>query len=155
MTEINSTGANTIVTIIAIILTILSWIINFLQWRKNKKLSGRVTAMELVTYIDRFHYCNIKIKETVLKKNWYKGTSGTEVAHELSKVLSDYNRYCHLFTDAEINILDPMYSEANKLLLSFMGENTEFKVQMLKYLNMIDKELQSKKIDEQGYLGKI
>lgn len=26
---------------------------------------------------------------------------------------------------------------------------------MINYLNLIDKELQSKKIDEQGYLGKI
>lgn len=155
MTEINSTGVNTIVTVIAIILTIISWIITYFQWRRNQKLSGRVTAMELVTYIDRFHYCNIKIKETVLRKNWYKGTSGAEVAHDLSKVLSDYNRYCHLFTDDEKIILDPMYSEANKLLLSFLGENAMFKVQMLNYLNMIDKELQSKKIGEQGYLGKL
>lgn len=155
MNEINSTGTNTIVTFIAIAITIISWIINYLQWKRNKKLSGRVTAMELVAYIDQFHYFNIKIKETVLRRNWYKGTSGAEVAHELSQVLSDYNRYCHLFTDDEKIILDPMYSEVNNLFTSFMGENTDFKVQMLNYLNMIDKELQSKKIDEQGYLGKI
>ena len=109
--------------------------------------------MELVTYIDRFHYCNIKIKEKVLRKNWYKGTSGAEVAHDLSNVLSNYNRYCHLFADDEKKVLDPMYLEANNLLLSFMGENADYKAQMLNYLNLIDKELQSKKINEQGFLS--
>ena len=119
MTDISSTGVNSIVTLVAISLTIISWIINGIQWWRNRKLSKRVTAIELVVYIDRFHYTYVKIKERTFKKTWYKGIQGAEMAHELSDVLSDYNRYRNLFTDDEKFSIDPKFSEANKLFHSF------------------------------------
>ena len=106
MTSINSTGVNSIVTLIAIALTVVSWIITIIQSWRNRKLAKRVTAIELVAYIDRFHYTYVKIKERTIKKTWYKGTQGAEMAHELSDVLSDYNRYRNLFTDDEKKSID-------------------------------------------------
>lgn len=155
MTDINSTGVNNIVTLVAIALTIISWLINGFQWWRNKKLSKRVTAIELVAYIDRFHYTYVKIKERTVKKTWYKGTQGAEMAHELSDVLSDYNRYRNLFTGDEKKSIDPKYAEANKLFHSFFGENQGYKDQMLSNLNFTDQDLQKKKIKVQGYLGKL
>lgn len=155
MTDINSTGVNNIVTLVAIGLTIISWIVNGLQWWGNRKLAHRVTAMELVAYIDRFHYTYIKIKERTVKKNWYKGTQGAELAHELSDVLSDYNRYRYLFTDDEIISIDSKCMDANRLFHSFFGENQDYIDQMLSNLNLADQDLQNKKIKVQGYLGKL
>ena len=155
MTYINSTGVNNVVTLVAIALTIISWIINGFQWWHNKKLAKRVTAMELLAYIDRFHYTYIKIKERTVKKTWYKGTQGAEMAHELSDVLSDYNRYRNLFTGDEKKSIDSKYEEANKLFHSFFGENQEYIDQMLLNLNLADQDLQNKKIKVQGYLGKL
>ena len=155
MTDISSTGVNSIVTLIAIGLTIISWIINGIQWWRNRKLSKRVTAIELVAYIDRFHYTYVKIKERTVKKTWYKGVQGAEIAHELSDVLSDYNRYRILFTDDEKISIDPKYSEANKLFHSFFGENQGYIDQMLSNLNLADQDLQNMKIKVQGYLGKL
>lgn len=155
MTDINSTGVNNIVTILAICLTVISWIVNAVQWWLNRKLAKRVTAMELVAYIDRFHYTYVKIKERTVKKTWYKGTQGAELIHELSDVLSDYNRYRNLFTSDEKISVDPKYEEANKLFHSFFGENQEYIDQMLSNLNLADQDLQNKKIIVQGYLGKL
>lgn len=155
MTDINSTGINNIITVVAIGLTIISWIINGFQWWRNKKLAKRVTAIELVAYIDRFHYTYIKIKERTVKKTWYKGTQGAEMAHELSDVLSDYNRYRNLFTGEEKKSIDSKYAEANKLFHSFFGENQGYIDQMFSNLNLADQDLQKKKIKVQGYLGKL
>lgn len=155
MTDINSTGVNSIVTLVAIGLTIISWIINGIQWWRNRKLNKRVTAIELVSYIDRFHSTYVKIKERTIKRTWYKGTQGTEMAHELSDVLIDYNKYRNLFTDDEKNSIDPKYLEANKLFHSFFGENQDYIDQMLLNLNMADQELQNMKIKVQGYLSKM
>lgn len=155
MTDINSTGVNSIVTLVAIVLTIISWIFNGFQWWRNKKLAKRVTAIELVAYIDRFHYTYVKIKERTVKKTWYKGTQGAEIAHELSDVLSDYNRYRNLFTDDEKLSIDSKYAEANKLFHSFFGENKDYIDQMLLNLNLADQDLQNKKLKVQGYLGKL
>ena len=138
MTDINSTGINTVVTIISLILTLISWCFNLYQWVRNNKLKGRITAMELVSYIDDFHNCYVKVNEKVLRKNWYKGAQGADISHELSVVLSDYNRYRNLFDNDECIILDPRYSEAQKLYLSFFGENAEYKDRMIRNLNMID-----------------
>ena len=120
MTSINSTGVNSIVTLIAMALTVVSWIITIIQSWRNRKLAKRVTAIELVAYIDRFHYTYVKIKERTIKKTWYKGTQGAEMTHELSDVLSDYNRYRNLFTDDEKKSIDSKYAEANKLFHSFL-----------------------------------
>lgn len=155
MIDINSTGVNSIVTIVAIGLTLVSWIINGIQLLRNKKLSKRVTAIELIAYIDRFHYTYVKIKERTVKKIWYKGTPGAEIAHELSDVLSDYNRYRNLFTDDEKISIDARYEEANKLFNSFFGENQDYIDKMLLNLNLTDQFLQNKKIKIQGYLGKV
>ena len=155
MTSINSTGVNSIVTLIAIALTVVSWIITIIQSWRNRKLAKRVTAIELVAYIDRFHYTYVKIKERTIKKTWYKGTQGAEMAHELSDVLSDYNRYRNLFTDDEKKPVDSKYAEANKLFHSFFGENQDYIDQMLLNLNLADQDLQNKKIEVQGYLGKV
>lgn len=155
MTSINSTGVNSIVTLIAIALTVVSWIITIIQSWRNRKLAKRVTAIELVAYIDRFHYTYVKIKERTIKKTWYKGTQGAEMAHELSDVLSDYNRYRNLFTDDEKKSVDSKYAEANKLFHSFFGENQDYIDQMLLNLNLADQDLQNKKIEVQGYLGKV
>lgn len=155
MTSINSTGVNSIVTLIAIILTVVSWVITIIQSWRNMKLAKRVTAIELVAYIDRFHYTYVKIKERTVKKTWYKGTQGAEMAHELSDVLSDYNRYRNLFTDNEKVSIDSKYAEANKLFHSFFGENQDYIDQMLLNLNSADQDLQNKKIEVQGYLGKV
>ena len=152
MTSINSTGVNSIVTLIAIVLTVVSWIITIIQSWRNRKLAKRVTAIELVAYIDRFHF---KIKERTIKKTWYKGTQGAEMAHELSDVLSGYNRYRNLFTDDEKKSVDSKYAEANKLFHSFFGENQDYIDQMLLNLNLADQDLQNKKIEVQGYLGKV
>ena len=155
MTSINSTGVNSIVTLIAIALTVVSWIITIIQSCRNRKLAKRVTAIELIAYIDRFHYTYVKIKERTIKKTWYKGTQGAEMAHELSDVLSDYNRYRNLFTDDEKKSIDSKYAEANKLFHSFFGENQDYIDQMLLNLNLADQDLQNKKIEVQGYLGKV
>ena len=155
MTDINSTGVNSIVTLIAIGLTVISWIINGIQWWRNKKLAKRVAVIELIAYIDRFHYTYVKIKERTVKKTWYKGTQGAEMAHELSGVLSDYNRYRNLFTEDEKISIDSKYVEANKLFHSFFGENQGYIDQMLSSLNLADQDLQNKKIQVQGYLGKL
>lgn len=119
MTSINSTGVNSIVTLIAIILTVISWIIAIIQLWRNRKLVKRVTAIELVAYIDRFHYTYVKIEEITVNKTWYKGTQGAEMAHEFSDVLSDFNRYRNLFTGNEKLSIDLKYAEANKLFHSF------------------------------------
>lgn len=155
MTDINSTGINTVVTIISLSLTLISWGLNLYQWFRNKKLKGRITAMELVSYIDNFHSCYVKVNEKVLRKNWYKGAQGADISHELSVVLSDYNRYRNLFNSDECITLDPKYSEAQKLYRSFLGENAEYKDRMIRNLNLIDQTLQSKKIEVQGNLGKL
>jgi hypothetical protein len=155
MTDINSTGVNTIVTIIAIFLTLISWILNLYQWFRNEKLKDRIIAMELVAYIDSFHDCYIRVNEKLLRKNWYKGSQGADISHELSIVLSDYNRYRNLFDDDECISLDPRYSEAQRLYLSFFGENAEYKDRMIRNLYLIDQTLQTKKIEVQGYLGKL
>ena len=155
MTDINSTGVNSLVTLIAIGLTIISWVINGIQWWRNRKLAKRATAIELVAYIDRFHYTYVKIRERTVKKNWYKGTQGVETAHELSDILSDYNRYRNLFSGDERLSIDSKCTEANKLFHSFFGENKDYIDQMLQNLNMADQALQNKKIKVQGYLGKL
>lgn len=111
--------------------------------------------MELIAYIDRFHHCYVKVNEKVLRKNWYKGAQGADISHGLSEVLSDYNRYRNLFSDDERLVLEPRYLEVQKLYRSFFGENTEYKDKMLRNLNLIDQELQAKKVNVQGYLGKL
>ncbi len=156
MTGINSTGVNTVVTLIAIGLTIISWVINAIQWYNNKQLKGKITTLELIAYIDQFHNAYVKTNERIPRKGWYKGTQGAELMHELSKVLSDYNRYRVLFSDEESKDIDCCFDEANKMFASFFGENDDYKDKMIKNLNEIDKGFQRKKIEIQGgYLGKI
>ena len=156
MTEINSTGVNTIVTIIAIVLTVISWVINAIQWNRNKRLKGKITTLQFITFLDQFHRIYVKIYERIPRKNWYKGAQGTELMHELSLVLSDYNRYRVLFSNDECKEIDSFIGDANKYFSSFFGENDDYKDKMLTCLNTIDKSFQQKKIELEGsYLGKL
>jgi hypothetical protein len=156
MTEINSTGVNTVVTLIAIGLTVISWVINAIQWYNNKQLRGKITTLELIAYIDQFHNTYVKTCERIPRKSWYKGTQGAELMHDLSTVLSGYNRYRVLFSKEECINYDAYFDEANKVFASFFGENDAYKDKMITNLNGIDKGFQRKKIEIQGgYLGKI
>lgn len=151
-----TTDINTLVTIISIVMTLISWGITIWKWiqaknsrkrlesveSENLRLLKLMESFEILPDISRFHEVYLKCAQRTKVLGWNKGSKGSDIVNDVDTILRDINKHLPKISVQRKSAIESSSNYALKYINEFVAGTPENSIEMINRLDRIDKILQ-------------